>query len=61
MRALVTRSMPDRTPVRMHAAVTARKPKVREMLSVPLAVNAEKELEISSALPPTVPVAVYQM
>ena len=61
MRALVTRSMPDRTPVMMHAAVIARKRKVRKTQSGPLAAKAAKAVWISSALPLMLPVAVNQM
>ena len=42
MSVFVTRSIPARTPPRMQAAVTARKPKVKETLNEPFAVKPPK-------------------
>ena len=58
--ALVTRSIPARTPPRRTPAVVRRTPRVRMIDAKPLAVKSPKKAPIASGVPVTVPVKVNQ-
>ena len=60
MSALVTRSMPVRTPPSRTAAVVPITKRANAALTRPLPVNSVKKRPMSSGLPVTAPVATNQ-